>query len=181
MRISHRVTTAAVLLAAGLAISAQQAQARDQDKPFFAGIAGVWKGPGEIVAGKYKGTKFNCTFSGEPAPGERAGVVMDGTCRVGVFNQEMKATILHDGSTYGGTFLDGAEGKGLDITHGQVDGDRVVVGIKRAQLSGAMVARLHDANTLNVTVSVDVGSTLVPVIGMTLARSVDPIAVGSIR
>ncbi len=48
-------------------------------------------GPGEIVAGKYKGTKFTCTLDGT-TPAEKAGMTLDGSCRVGIFNQPMKAT-----------------------------------------------------------------------------------------
>ena len=72
-----------------------------------------------------------------------------------------------DGNAYMGKFLDGAEGKGLDIISGSVNGNKVIVGINRKNLNGAMIARLKDKNTLNVTISVRVNDTLVPVIGMT--------------
>ena len=42
-------------------------------------------------------------------------------------------------------FQDGAKGKGLDIVSGNVDRDRIIVGLDRKQLKGAMVARLADA------------------------------------
>ena len=48
-------------LAAGLAMPAQ---AQDRDGKFFKQVEGSWTGPGEIVAGKYKGTKFSCSFQG---------------------------------------------------------------------------------------------------------------------
>ena len=50
-------------------------------------------------------------------------------------------------------------------------GDRIIVGLDRKQLKGAMVARLADAETLAITVSVTVASELVPVIGMNLKRT----------
>ncbi len=53
--------------------------------------------------------------------------------------------------------------------------------ITRKQLEGVMVATLTGAHSMNVTVSVQVGETLVPVIGVTLARDIDSVAVGSIR
>ena len=65
----------------------------------------------------------------------------------------------------------GAKGKGLDIVSGNVDRDRIIVGLDRKQLKGAMVARLADAETLAITVSVTVASELVPVIGMNLKRT----------
>ena len=160
---------------------ASNATAATRDKAFFESVAGTWKGPGEIVAGKYKGTKFTCNLIGEPTGDSSAGIKLDGTCRVGVFKQPMTAVISQSGSTYKGKFLDGAEGKGLDVVSGAVTEDTVVVGINRAKLNGAMIARVRDDKTMNVTVSVKVESQMVPVIGLTLTRQVDEMAVGSIQ
>jgi hypothetical protein len=55
----------------------------------------------------------------------------------------------------------------------------MVFGLNRKQLNGAMLARVSDQNTMNVTVSVRVEKELVPVIGMSLKR-IDNVAVGSI-
>lgn len=159
---------------------APEASAAPRDKAFFQSVAGSWKGPGEIVAGKYKGTKFNCNLTGEPTPNGETGIKLDGTCRVGVFKQPMSALITQNGKGYKGKFLDGAEGKGLDIISGAVNGDKVVVGINRAQLNGAMVASLRGNNVMNITISVKVEDQMVPVIGLTLDRDLDSIAVGSI-
>jgi len=92
----------------------------------------------------------------------------------------MSAVITQTGKGYKGQFLDGADGKGLDIVSGAVNGDKVVVGINRAQLNGAMVASLLDPNTMNITISVKVEEQMIPVIGLTLDRDLDSIAVGSI-
>ncbi|MBY5852708.1 hypothetical protein [Rhizobium ruizarguesonis] len=160
---------------------APAATAATRDKAFFDSVAGSWKGPGEIVAGKYKGTKFTCNLIGEPTGDSSAGIKLDGTCRVGVFKQPMTAVISRSGSTYKGKFLDGAAGKGLDVVSGAVSEDTVVVGINRAKLNGAMIARVRDDKTMNVTVSVKVESQMVPVIGLTLTRQVDEMAVGSVE
>jgi hypothetical protein len=179
-----RVILSAILpvLAAGTATAgfAGSAQAAERDRKFFQSVEGDWSGPGEIVAGKYKGTKFNCTFNGS-TPAKKLGMTLDGACRVGIFTQKMSATIEHKGAKgYKGTFMDGAEGKGLDIVSGNVvDGGKVVLAINRNQLKGVMQARIADKNTMNVTVSVRVEEDLVPVIGMSLKR-VDAAAVGSI-
>ncbi|MBT9372401.1 hypothetical protein KLP42_21065 [Rhizobium sp. CSW-27] len=164
-----------------LAVTLQPAVAAEADQAFFASAAGTWKGPGEIVAGKYKGTKFTCDLTGEASADGDAGIKLDGTCRVGVFKQPMSAVITQAGVSYKGKFLDGAEGKGLDIVSGMVDGDRMVVGLNRAKLDGAMVARMQDRNAMNVTISVKVEDQMVPVIGLSLTRETDPIAVGSIK
>ncbi len=154
------------------------ADGSERDKKFFQSVEGEWVGPGEIVAGKYKGTKFTCTFTGS-TPDVKVGMTLDGACRVGVFTQKMKATVERAGKGYTGKFLDGAAGKGLDVVAGSVDGRKVVLSLHRNQLKGAMLARLPDENTMNVTVSVRVEAQMVPVIGMSLKR-VDAAAVGSV-
>ena len=161
---------------------AQTANAASRDKAFFQSVAGSWRGPGEIVAGKYKGTKFTCNLTGQPVAGDTAGVKLDGTCRVGVFQQPMSAEITQDGGTYKGKFLDGAAGKGLDVTSGTVNGNTVVVGLLRQKLNGAMIARVDSNKSMNITISVKVEEQMVPVIGLTLTRqNVDEMAVGSIQ
>ncbi len=136
---------------------------------FFKGIEGEWRGPGEIVAGKYKGTKFTCSLTGQS---DKSGVGMDvkGSCRVGVFSQPMSARIFKSGGKYRGQFLDGEKGQGMDVTGGRFTSSRLVVGIKRNKLNATMVARLDNNRKLNVTISVHVQDQLIPVIGMALDR-----------
>lgn len=167
--ISHNGRSA-LLLAAAMLASAPVAEAGSRDKRFFDSVAGVWKGPGEIVAGKYKGTKFTCNLTGLSASGEDTGLTLDGTCRVGVFSQPMSAVISQVSGNYTGKFLDGADGKGLDIISGQVAGNRAVMGINRAKLNGAMVARLEDNGAMHITISVKVEDRMIPVIGLKLNR-----------
>jgi len=154
------------------------APAHASDHTFFKKVEGEWAGPGEIVAGKYKGTKFNCTFSGT-TPENEIGMTLDGGCRVGLFTQKMSATVKRKGRGYIGSFMDGAEGKGLDVVSGAVSDKKVVFGLNRAQLNGAMLARMASPDDMNVTVSVRVNDEMVPVIGMALKR-VDAKTVGAI-
>ncbi len=172
-RVLPRTVGIAATFAAAL-FTGSLAQAGDRD--FFEKTAGIWKGPGEIVAGKYKGTKFNCTLSGDPNKDGKTGMTLDGSCRVGIFNQPMNASFVRSHSGYGGTFLDGAKGKGLDIISGNVRGNKVIVGIQRKDLNGAMVAHMQTRNDMNVTISVRVGEKLIPVIGMSLKRQMDKVA-----
>lgn len=164
------------MLAAGLALTmsalsfAATPALAGPDEAFFDTVVGRWTGPGEIVAGKYKGTKFVCDFSGQ-SPANKVGMELDGSCRVGIFSQKMRAEVVRSGGSYVGEFQDGADGKGLDIVSGDVRRDRMVVGLNRKQLNGAMVARLDGRDTMNITVSVRVAGDLVPVIGMNLKRS----------
>ena len=176
--ISH---SAPFVLLAGLMFGASFPAYAKDDTAFFRSIEGKWSGPGEIVAGKYKGTKFNCTLDGTTPQG-KTGISMDGTCRVGVFSQEMGAKIIKSAKGYTGAFLDGAAGKGLDIVSGNVAGDRVTMALNRNKLNGAMLARLENDNLMHVTISVRVNKDMVRVIGMSLTRvgDVDKIATGSL-
>lgn len=156
------------------------ASAAERDKGFFQSVEGQWTGPGEIVAGKYKGTKFTCNLTGS-SPALKVGMTLDGSCRVGVFTQKMSATVEQKGRNgYKGTFMGGSAGAGLDIISGSVvDARKVVFNINRNQLNGLMQARIPDDNSMVVTVSVRVDKQIVPVIGMNLKR-VDGVSVGSI-
>lgn len=170
---------ASVLAATGLVwMSLSPANASDPDKQFFDSLSGQWSGPGEIVAGKYKGTKFVCNFAGA-SPQGKVGMSLDGGCRVGIFNQDLSAKIEKAGSGYRGQFLDGAKGKGLDVVGGTVKGKNVVFAIHRNELTGAMRAKLSGQDTMTVTISVHVNKELVPVIGMQLKR-IDGKSVGAI-
>lgn len=175
----HRVALA--IAAAAVSLAGVLTPALADDAAFFEGVAGTWSGPGKIVAGKYAGTEFACNLKGGPKSNGATGVVLDGKCRVGVFQQDMSAHITQTDSGYVGRFLDGAAGDGLDIVSGRVDGDRVIMGITRKKLEGVMVATLTSPGRMNVTVSVKVGDTLVPVIGMDLDRTADAVTVGSVR
>lgn len=165
---------------AGACLAAAAPRAAASDAAFFRSVIGTWKGPGQVVAGKYKGTRFVCDLTGTPLAKGKTGIAMGGHCRVGVFSQDMSAVITRTADGYTGRFLDGADGGGLDVTSGEVEGHKVVVGINRKQLYGAMVASLHGQNTMNVTISVKVGERLIPVIGLTLSRDSAPAQVGSI-
>ena len=177
-RLSSVSAVSTALLASAVLAWPVTASALDRDNRFFQQVEGMWSGPGEIVAGKYKGTKFTCNFKGE-TPSNNVGMSLDGSCRVGLFTQKMSASVVRRGRNYRGKFMDGAAGEGLDITSGNVDGRRVVFSINRKQLNGAMLARLPNDNTMNVTVSVRVNRKLVPVIGMKLKR-MDNSATGSV-
>lgn len=178
--IARAILTAVLPIAAATVVAfGGAAQASEKDKRFFSQVEGEWSGPGEIVAGKYKGTKFICNFKGA-TPNGKVGMSLDGGCRVGLFTQRMSASVEHKGRQgYRGTFMDGAIGQGLDVIGGNVSGRKVVLSLNRNQLDGAMLASLPDKDTMHVTVSVKVDRQMVPVIGMNLKR-VDQRAVGSI-
>ncbi|MEM7214197.1 MAG: hypothetical protein AAF423_01545 [Pseudomonadota bacterium] len=150
------------------------------EKDFYNKINGKWSGPGEIVAGKYKGTKFVCTFDGSN-PKSKTGMSIDGSCRVGVFSQPMNAKILKVGKKYSGAFLDGEKGDGMDVKGARYTRDRLVVDIRRENLNSVLIANLSDPNRLNVTISVKHNNRLIPVIGMNLSRKSDPILTGSVK
>lgn len=138
------------------------------DYSYFKSVEGRWAGAGKIVAGPYKDTRFTCNLEGR-TPG-RAGMKLQGTCRVGLFSQPIEATVTKRGGGYRGKFLDGAKGKGLDIVSGRLRGKKLVLGMKRKQLRGTMVANLSSQNTMNITIAVRVNGDLIPFIGLNLNR-----------
>lgn len=144
-------------------------EAQASDRKFFSGIEGTWSGPGEIVAGKYKGTKFICTFKGDNIA-RSTGMNIDGSCRVGVFSQKMSAMVQKTAGRYKGKFLDGAAGEGMDVVGGRFSRSKLSVDIVRKDLRGVMTTSLNKDKKLNITISVHVGKKLVPVIGMTLKQ-----------
>lgn len=167
MVLSMRLSS--LCLAAAVLSSVPVTGAFASEAEFYRNIQGRWSGPGEIVAGKYKGTRFTCDFKGI-APASANGMSIDGNCRVGVFNQPMNASVTRSGRGFTGKFLDGEAGEGMDIVGGRYSASKLVVDIKRKDLNGVMVARLSGSDKLNITVSVKVDKQIIPVIGMTLDR-----------
>ena len=163
-----------------LSLTFTAATANASDTAFFQNIKGQWTGPGEIVAGKFKGTKFVCSFAGTK-PHDSDGMKIDGACRVGVFSQPMNAIIKKKGNQYSGKFLDGQKGEGMDITGARYTKNRIVANMIRHNLDGITVVNLSNPNTMNVTVSVKHEKTIIPVIGMRLTRVSDNIVTGSIK
>ncbi len=161
------------LVAGGLALAPAlpaNAGAFATEAAFYRGISGTWQGPGEIVAGKYKGTRFTCALNGDNGSSRGGGFDISGACRVGVFSQPITASVSRAGGGISGKFLDGEAGDGMDVVGGHYSSDRLTVDVKRKDLEGVMSARLAGENKLNVTISVRVGSRLIPVIGMSLDR-----------
>ena len=137
---------------------------------YFKSVDGVWKGAGSVVAGKYKGTRFNCRLNGTEERGRE--LAIQGTCRIGLFTQRITARLARNGRSYSGTFLDGAKGDGMDITSGRVGGNKLTVAINSKGLTGAIVANLVAHNKLRVSVSVRVSSgRYVPVVGLDLTKA----------
>lgn len=154
-------------LGLALAVSAAATPAEASSR-YFGNVKGTWTGSGEIVAGKYRGTRFSCRLKGTSPSGSRMKIA--GSCRIGLFSQKVAATLRKRGRGYRGTFLDGAKGNGMDITSGRLDRNRLTVAINRKELNGAMVANLVNRSTLRISISVWAGEDYVPVIGLELKR-----------
>ena len=159
-----------VFAALSLALSGTAANASDAQ--YFNTVSGTWSGAGTIGNGPYKNTRFTCRLAGTNKAS--ASMKLSGKCRVGLFSQPIEATISKRGKGYRGAFLDGAKGKGLDITSGKRRGGKMLLRIKRKALTGTMVANLKNANLLNITILVDVKGKQVPFIGLTMNREGAP-------
>lgn len=158
-----------LFLGATLALSTVLAPAEASPR-YFGNVAGDWKGNGSIVAGKYKGTRFNCRLKG--ARENRNALDIKGSCRIGLFTQKVTARLTRKGKRYSGIFLDGAQGKGMDITSGRVGSNKLTVAINSKGLTGAIVANLVKRDKLRVSISVRVSNgRYVPVVGLDLDRT----------
>ena len=151
-----------------VAMSAPVGAATASEYSYFKKVQGKWSGSGQIVAGPYKNTRFTCNLEGHTP--DRAGMKLAGSCRVGLFSQNIEAIVTKRGRSYRGQFLDGAKGKGLDIVSGRLRGKKLVLGIKRKQLRGTMVANLKNKDSMNITIAVRVNGGLTPFIGLSLNR-----------
>ena len=185
MRIGPFIRPAAGFLAFLVSLNAAPFAAHAgsaSEAAFYTNVVGKWAGGGEIVAGKFKGTKFNCLFEGSSAD-SGAGIAIDGSCRVGVFSQPMSASFKRSGGRYTGKFLDGEAGEGMDIVGGRYSASKLIVNIRRKDLNGVMVARHTDDDKLNISVSVRVDNRLIHVIGMMLDRrgGVDNVVTSSVK
>lgn len=158
------------IFAALIFTSISYAAAPDEEEVFFQKIQGQWTGPGEVVAGKYKGTRFTCTFSGAQEQA-KVGMVLDGSCRVGIFSQAVKARITRVEKGYQGSFNNGAKGDGMDIISGKIGNKHMVFGLVRENINGTMTAHLSDNDTMNITLSVKVSEEMIPVVGVQLKRN----------
>lgn len=157
------------------------AAAESEDSLFFRDVTGTWQGPGKIVEGKMKGTSFKCTLDGLPMDAPASGFRLDGTCRSGLLSQRVTAEFIQDGDGYRGQFLDGADGDGLDVTGGNINGRVAVLDVQRDDVKGAVVTNLMSDDDLNITIMIRGATQFIPVIGLSLKRQTDSMAVGAIR
>jgi len=155
-----------------LLLFAGSVQARDgaRERVFLQSFEGQWSGAGEIVSGKYKGTRFHCNFVGA-AQTREVGLSLDGHCRAGLFGQAMKAQITRRPSgAFLGYFNDGARAQGMDITAARIGADHMQFDLNRQNLQGTMLARLETQDEMSIILSVKVMDEFVRVVGLNLKR-----------
>jgi len=156
-------------------IFAGSVHARDgtRERIFLQAFEGQWHGGGEIIAGKYKGTRFNCRFVGTLEHYE-IGMTLSGSCRVGLFSQAIKAKVVRRSSgAFLGHFNDGAQAQGMDITAARIGADHIQFDLNRQNLQGTMLARLEAQDSMSISLSVKVMDAFVRVVGVNLKRD-DP-------
>ena len=181
MATSTRILRTALLIAVLAAALPASAVAESDDDVFFRQVAGKWVGPGKIVEGKLKGTRFKCELDGLPVSGAEDGFKLDGKCRAGLFSHPITAVFIRDGESYRGEFLDGEDGDGLAVTGGSVENRKAVISLRRKEVEGALVTSLLTEDDLNITLLIKGGTRYVPVIGLSLKRKGDPFTVGAIK
>ncbi|MBB4121827.1 hypothetical protein [Martelella radicis] len=175
-----RLFSSAMIAAALVSALPAASAAESDDSAFFRQVAGKWSGPGKIVEGKMKGTRFRCELDGLPIEGDTQGFKLDGKCRAGLFTHPMTAIFIREKDGYRGRFLDGEDGDGLEVTGGSVEDGKAVIALRREEVEGALVTNLIGDEDLNITLLIKGGTRYVPVIGLSLKRQTDPFSVGSV-
>ncbi|WP_176083271.1 hypothetical protein [Martelella sp. HB161492] len=169
------------LAAVALLISSLPARAESEGSSFFTAVAGAWSGKGEIIEGTMKGKRFSCFLDGTPLAGQQTGFSLNGSCRSGLFSKHVEAIFEKDDQGFTGRFLDGADGEGLDVTGGSVTPRQAVLDISRENIDGALITTLDGDDRLNITISLFGASRLIPVIELSMERTLDSHTVGAIR
>jgi len=96
---------------------------------------------------------------------------LDGSCRVGLFSQAMKAKIVQRGEgVFLGHFNEGAKAQGMDITAARIGADHMQFDLNRQNLQGSMLARLEAQDKMSIALSVKVMGEFVRVVGVHLKR-----------
>jgi len=152
-------------------LMADSVKAQESVVNFFRSLDGQWRGSGEIVAGKYKGTRFQCNFT-SLSEIVTVGLLLDGNCRMGLFSQNVKAKVAGEkNGIFSGHFNGGSGSEGMDITAGQVGADHVMLHLHRNELEGTMQAKLVSDNIMQITLSVKVFDHFIPIVGVNLQRN----------
>lgn len=154
--------------------------AEDYGDNFLHSVRGQWSGKGEVVAGRYKGIKFNCKFNA-PAAKDGIDMTLTGTCRTGIFSQPISAKIQQKEGTLRGSFNEGAQAQGLDITKGVIHKNHMILELSREKLNGNMEAKLEGDNLLRITLAVKIDEDVIPVIGMNLNRTQPAVTTAAVK
>lgn len=143
-------------------------QQKQDIKKYFKSIEGTWEGNGEVIAGKYKDTKFKCTLNGKTP--KKIGMDIEGNCKIGIFNQKITAKITRHHDHYRGTFLGGAEKYGLDVVSGKLSNDIFIAALVRENINGSIIVNATHKNKMGIYIAVEVNERFYPIIELELDK-----------
>ena len=149
--------------------TAQNADAQDINmNEYFESIQGKWAGKGEVIAGKYKNTKFICNINGKTP--ETIGMDIDGDCRIGFISQKISAFVEKNHNLYRGEFLGGAEGNGLDIIGGVLKDEKFTAYLVRDNLGGTIEINGQKKDNMKIDIAIEYQEQLYPIIVLNMVR-----------
>ncbi len=140
-RIATFALSAALAAAAALPAKADELMVR---------FSGEWAGTGQLLFGPQYGEEFHCELKGNPSD-SRLSFGMSGRCWMGFLSAPVTAQLRYNAETrqYYGEFLDGADGRGVDIV-GARAGEAISLKLMRGALQGRITAETVSADQMKV-------------------------------
>ncbi len=186
----HRVLAICLSIATGLAAASGPAVAGEDAARFMEKFSGEWRGSGKLLIGPDSGMKFHCALNGDPSRTQMT-FGMKGKCWVGRLSAPVFARLRYndDNNRFYGDFMDGAEGKGVDIVAERA-GNGFSMWLSRGQLQGELVASPAGKSKMTILISLidQKRDRKIPVVAMGFARkgsdslpAYDPLVTGALK
>jgi hypothetical protein len=140
-RVATLVLSAALAAATALPAKADELMAR---------FSGEWAGTGQLLFGPQYGQEFQCELKGDPSDSQMS-FDMSGRCWMGILSMPVTARLRYNADThqYYGEFLDGADGRGVDMM-GARAGEAISLKLMRGALQGRLTAETVTADQMKV-------------------------------
>ena len=136
-------------LAAAALLAAAPARA-DEAAEFMQRFSGKWVGTGQLLVGTE--VEFACELNGDPSPTQLT-FGMTGRCWMGRLSAPVHAALRYNAETnrFYGSFMDGADGDGLDIV-GARAGEGFSLNLSKGAVQGRLSAETVSRDQMKITI-----------------------------
>ena len=119
---------------------------------FMERFSGDWLGTGQLLVGSESGLQFSCELKGNPSRSQLS-FGMSGRCWMGNLSAPVHARLRYNADTneFYGEFMDGADGKGLDIV-GVRAGEGFSMRLTRGMAQGRLAAEAVNPDQMTITI-----------------------------